>query len=61
MVRCNMLHCGSCAATWFYAALRHRAALQHTAMQHCAMQHSQLEHCSMHNQKFDLFLFIVSN
>jgi hypothetical protein len=43
-----MLHCGSCAATWFYAALQQRAALQHIAMQHCAMQQS-IVRCNIHS------------
>ena len=38
-----MLHCGSCTAQRFYAALQQRVALQHIAMQHCAMQ--QLHCC----------------
>ena len=37
-----MLHCGSCTAQRFYAALQQRAAMQHVAMQHCAMQQSIL-------------------
>jgi hypothetical protein len=53
-----MLHCGSCTATWFYAALQQRAALQHIAMQHCAMQHGIVQRTIEILNYFDLFLLL---